>query len=707
MTLSQAYYLLKPILPWHLRLTLRRMRANLKRKAYANEWPVDEKAGSTPPGWPGWPEGKQFAFILTHDVEGRKGLARVERLMKREMEHGFRSSFNFVPEGDYRVSEAFRQSVEQSGFEVGVHGLRHDGKLYNSKSRFAADAARIKRYLREWNAVGFRSPAAQNRLGWMHELGAEYDASTFDTDPFEPEPYGVQTIFPFWVPGPGGTGYVELPYSLPQDFTLFTVLRESDNEIWKRKLDWVASRGGMALLNVHPDYLCFEDGARARDEYPISFYDDFLSYVRDKYEGAYWSALPREVSRFYCASVPLASRNTRKNICMLAYTGYESDNRVRRYAEALVKRGDRVEVIALTGGKNPLGTDELHGVTVHHVQHRDANEQSKWTYAWRLLRFVLTSSIFLTRRHRRVRYDLVHVHNMPDFLVFAAWYPKLTGAKSILDIHDIMPELFASKFGAKPSDSNVALLKMIEKASVAFVDHIIISNHLWYDKLISRSIPKDKCSVFINYVDPATFYRRSRTRNDDKFVLLFPGTFQWHQGLDLAIEAVAHLKDKVQNAELHLYGGGSAKGDLIRLTAQLGLEERVKFCEGVSLDGIVDVIANADLGVVPKRADSFGDEAYSTKIMEFMSQGVPVVVSRTKIDTFYFDESVVHFFASGNVQSMANAILDVVENSELRKSLILNGLEYVNRNNWDRMKGDYLDLVDSLTTESFGRAPSK
>src|ERR1019366_5505303 len=173
-----------------------------------------EKGGATPPGWPGWPGGKRFALVLTHDVEGVRGLGRVERLRKLELTHGVRSVFNLVPEGEYRVPEALRHTLERAGFELGVHGLEHDGKLYSSKARFARKAARIKEYLRQWDACGFRSPLMQHRLDWLHQLGVEYDCSTFDTDPFEPEPDGVGTIFPFWVPGPKGSGYVELPYTL-------------------------------------------------------------------------------------------------------------------------------------------------------------------------------------------------------------------------------------------------------------------------------------------------------------------------------------------------------------------------------------------------------------------------------------------------------------------------------------------------------------
>lgn len=701
MLVNRAYYFLKPFLPWRFRLMLRRWRANRRRRAFADVWPIDPRSRHTPPGWPGWPDGKRFALVLTHDVEGNKGVSRVERLMNLEQKHGFSSCFNFVPEGEYRTPEALRKTLDQAGFEVGIHGLEHDGKLYSSEEIFAAKASRIGEYRQQWNVVGFRSPLMQHKLGWLHALGMEYDASTFDTDPFEPESDGAATIFPFWVPGPNGKGYVELPYTLVQDFNLFGVLRDQNIDIWKKKVDWVAEHGGMVLLNTHPDYMCFE-GKQQRDEYPVSFYDDLLRYVREKYEGSYWNALPRDVARYYREAVPVSARNTRKKVCMVAYSQYESDNRVRRYAETLAKRGDQVDVIALSREPSSQPVEQVDGVTVYRVQHREHNERSKWTYAWRLMRFLVSSTREMKKLHVRNRYDVIHIHNMPDFLVFAAWYPKMTGAKLILDIHDVVPELFANKFHAKFKTAYVEFLKTIEKLSASFVDHVIVSNHLWLKTVVARSAPAAKCSVLINHVDPEMFSRHDKTRTDDKFVILFPGSLQWHQGVDIAIEAFARVKQQVPNAEFQIYcGSGGMQGELRELTRKLGLEESVKFLKAVPLDEMAQVIANADLGVVPKRADSFGNEAYSTKIMEFMSQGVPVVASRTKIDAFYFEEGIVHFFRSGDSEAMAEAMLEVIKSKDLRESLARRGYEYVKRNGWDQKKHEYIELIDSLSTETF------
>ena len=168
------------------------------RRAYTDIWPINEIAGRRPDGWPGWPDGKKFAVVLTHDVEGPLGVSKCRQLMQLEQEFGFRSSFNFIPEGDYAVSAGLREELQRNGFEVGVHDLHHDGKLYWTRRKFSRNAKRINHYLKEWGAGGFRSGFMLHNLDWLRDLDVKYDASTFDTDPFEPQPDGVSTIFPFW-----------------------------------------------------------------------------------------------------------------------------------------------------------------------------------------------------------------------------------------------------------------------------------------------------------------------------------------------------------------------------------------------------------------------------------------------------------------------------------------------------------------------------
>jgi peptidoglycan/xylan/chitin deacetylase (PgdA/CDA1 family) len=297
-----------------------------KRKLYAHVWPIDERAAKPPEGWTGWPEGKKFALVLTHDVENEKGLKNCIPLAKLEESLGFRSSFNFVAE-DYEVPKEIFNYLKNHGFEIGVHGLHHDGNLFESKKKFRKHATRINQYLKEWGASGFRTPSLYHNLDWIGELNIQYDSSTFDTDPFEPQPDGVGTIFPFWVPAtlnPSNpitqvaqsthatritrnskpetvlrNGFIELPYTLPQDHTLFVIMGEKNIDIWKQKLDWIAERGGMALLITHPDYMKFEEKKDGIGEYPATYFTEFLEYIKHEYKDQYWNALPKDIADFW------------------------------------------------------------------------------------------------------------------------------------------------------------------------------------------------------------------------------------------------------------------------------------------------------------------------------------------------------------------------------------------------------------------------
>lgn len=733
---TRLYYTAKPFLPWKLRLTLRRWHAKRILRRCGDVWPILESAGRKPEGWPGWPDGKQFALVLTHDVEGQRGLDRVRQLAELEMELGFRSSFNFVPEGEYTVPAALRSWLTDNGFEVGVHDLHHDGRLYRSRTEFRRNAERINHYLREWGAAGFRSGFMLHNLEWLHDLDIQYDASTFDTDPFEPQPDGVGTIFPFFVPrdeerqakmedrrsklgappipdprspisdlpspiselpSPGRRGYIELPYTLVQDYNLFVVLGEKSIDIWKRKTDWIAKWGGMVLLNTHPDYFQFSGGPVAGGHFPARLYREFLEYLR-QWDGQSWKALPKEAANHVrTAHAPVLLRQPRR-IAMVAHSLYEMDNRIIRYAEALARRGDYVEVFALDAQRGEPRREIREGVVLRRLQRRFSGTGSgKLVQLLSVALFTMTAGLALTLRHSSKRFDLIHVHNIPDFLVFSALLPKLTGARTILDIHDLVPELYASKFSGSNGDPTSGLLKWIERKSCQFADHVIISNHLWRDLLVKRSVRADRCSVFINYADPSVFFRHQRRRQDDRFILLFPGTLQWHQGLDVALRAFAALGSRIPRSEFHIYGDGPVSGALKALAGELGLGGRVQFFDFVPLRHMPQVMADADLGIVPKRAHSFGDQAYSTKIMEFMSQALPAVISRTRIDSYYFDDSVVEFFESENHEALAEAIFGLWQNRQRREILIRNGLAYATEHSWANHCQRYYDLVDALT----------
>lgn len=505
----------------------------------------------------------------------------------------------------------------------------------------------------------------------------------------------------------------------------------------------------MALLNVHPDYLNITSVISTFNEYPFQFYEDFLDYIKTYYQGKYWHVLPREVAHFYkehllhesdghkrtklfsditlhssfsehqpstpsiqppilepaqpstreTSSTPSSRRPL--HVGMLVYSFYESDNRVMRYAETLASRGDQVEVVALgKAGKPKKGV--FRGVTVYRIQGRVRNESSKLSYAYKMTIFFIKSLIFLTVKHQKHPFDLIHVHNMPDFLVFSCWLPKFLGAKIILDIHDLVPELYVGKFRESKDSFAYRLLLWLERVSCRFADYIIVANHLWAERVSKRSGTSNKCLPIINYPDIHIFKpekdgkRKSLDNINSHFVILYPGSLNWHQGLHVAVKAMTYLKDRIPNAELHIYGDGPSLPHLKEMSQELELDGRVVFHPPISVVEVAPIMAQADVGIVPKLADGFGNEAFSTKSLEFMACAVPVVMSRTRVDTYYFTEEQVKFFHSGDPQALAEAIWEVYSCPEVTQRRVKAALDLVSRENWENKKHLYLDLVDKL-----------
>lgn len=396
--------------------------------------------------------------------------------------------------------------------------------------------------------------------------------------------------------------------------------------------------------------------------------------------------------------MPDSIRSPRKplRICMLAYSFYETDARIKQYATALVERGDIVDVIALRRPDQPARS-VLNGVNVFRIQTRKINERGPLTYLFRILRFLISAALFIARRQFHEKYRLIHVHSVPDFLVFAAIVPKLLGTPVVLDIHDVLPEFYASKFHLPQDSFMFRCLVLVERWSIAFANHAIVANHLWCERVAKRCGMPQKCSPIRNYPARGLFNPNIRSRSNGKFLITYPGSLNWHQGVDVAITAFAKIKDQMPDAEFHIYGEGPAKTSLIRLADSLGLGDRVTFHGLLPTEQIVQVMADTDLAVEPKRSSSqFGNEALSMKIFEFMAVGVPLVVSRTRIHQYYYSDSLVNYYDGDDDEELASKIVQLRKNAELRREQVANALKYVETHSWDVEKNEYLCIVDSL-----------
>lgn len=292
----QLYYLLRPFTPIWLRQKLQKSRGEAMTNV-SSDWYIPkefiqqfgsalrEDCLNTPDAsivHP-WPKPWHMAMSLTHDVETRDGVRMVDRIAKLEESYGFRSCWYFVPH-KYKIDPKLIEDLKARGHEIGVHGYNHDGRLFSSKSIFDKRSGPIKKATDEFEASGFRAPMVHRNLDWISELGTDYDASCFDVDPYQAMAGGIGSIWPFLK-----RDMVELPYTMPQDHTLFVALEQKDIAIWKHKLEFLRRWNGMGMLITHPDYMATE----AR----LDLYRQLLEHLHAQND--VWFALPKEISKWW------------------------------------------------------------------------------------------------------------------------------------------------------------------------------------------------------------------------------------------------------------------------------------------------------------------------------------------------------------------------------------------------------------------------
>jgi glycosyltransferase involved in cell wall biosynthesis/peptidoglycan/xylan/chitin deacetylase (PgdA/CDA1 family) len=723
---NRVYYRIKPYVPWAVRIRARRALARHLRQTHAATWPIDPRAARSSPGWNGWPDGKKFGVVLSHDVEGPEGLEKCRALAAVEQSLGFRSVFNFVPEGSYRVPAELRRWLTDEGFEVGVHDLHHDGLLFSSPGEFADKAKRINGYLRDWSAAGFRAGFMFRNLDWYHQLEVNYDASTFDTDPFEPQADGAGTIFPFWVRSPannGRPGYVELPYTLPQDSTLFLVLRERSPAIWLRKLDWVAQNGGLVMVNVHPDYVRFDGEPASASTYPVAHYRALLEAIRNHQAGPYWHPLPRDLAAWYRSTRPAEAPRSApaarlpvsiyshpqphpptlrgKRAAVILYSNYPSDPRPRRAAEAMIEAGMSVDLLCLSASPSDPAEETVQGVRVfrHPMQRR---RDGIGTYLWQYARFFLAAFSFLTRRSLSRPYDVVHVHNMPDFLVFSALLPRLQGSRILLDLHDPSPELMQTIYRLRPGHLIVRVLRLIEKASIGF-SHLVLTPNVAFRRLFaSRSCDPEKIALVMNAPQPEIFSpdrfpAEAATGAQAEFRVMHHGLIAHRHGVDLLVEAIAQLRPRIPGIRLDLYGGETPFLPIVLETARrLGVADAVHYHGPKSQAEIAVAIRECHVGVVPNRRSVFTEINFPTRLFEYLALQRPVIAPSTEGIRDYFGPEDLYLFSPNDVASLASQIEAVHRDPAAVPGRVARGLAVYREHRWEGERDQLLRTLAGL-----------
>jgi glycosyltransferase involved in cell wall biosynthesis len=388
-------------------------------------------------------------------------------------------------------------------------------------------------------------------------------------------------------------------------------------------------------------------------------------------------------------------------VCMIAYTDYATDGRVRRQAEKLAAQGFSVLCLTATNGDEPKRF-VLDRVEVQELRIPKYRGKSTLSYMRSYVRFLFASSAVCLQLMRRGRLDVVHVHNLPDFLVLAGLIPRLAGKKVILDVHDSIPETFAAKFGNRTLLHKALCLE--ERLSALVAHRVFCVNHPQRDALVSRGIPRRKTFVVMNVPDPRIFSQsglEDRTAVEGgQFDLVYHGTMVQRLGIDLIIRAVADLRDRIPGLRLYLWGDGDDLGTFRDLARSLGLDGRVQFRPaGFPVHQLPDQLRHMHVGVVANRPGIAANLMLPVKLMEYVSLGIPTVVPRLPTILRYFGEDTVSYYEAGDVKSLADAIYRLYRDPDLRVRQAQKAGEVLDVCGWERqgaeLVGFYKRLVES------------
>ncbi len=391
-----------------------------------------------------------------------------------------------------------------------------------------------------------------------------------------------------------------------------------------------------------------------------------------------------------------------------------ADPRVRRESEALAEEGLDVDVICLKGPGQGW-SERVRGVRYIRLP-ITRKRGGKLRYAWEYFAFTVMAFFVVAGLHLRHWYSAVHVHNMPDVLVFSALVPRLLGSKVILDLHDPMPEVFMTKYDLDADHALIRVLRFFERLSIAFSSVVLTPNIGFRDLFIARGCPEDKIHVIMNTPQESVFGGRAggavasgaqpvrRTSDGDgqaSFTIMFHGTIVERHGLSTALEALSRLKDTAPPIRFDIYGEGDYTQEFLALVRKLELDDVVTYHGFVTLETIAEAIETVDLGLIPNLRSTFTEINLPTRIFEYLCKGKPVIVPRTKGILDYFGDDDILFFEPGDAESLADAIFKAQSDSELRGRVLERGMRVYAKHSWRLESEKLVGIIDDL----IGRDP--
>jgi len=396
-----------------------------------------------------------------------------------------------------------------------------------------------------------------------------------------------------------------------------------------------------------------------------------------------------------------ATKKPVRRVAMVGYTFYESDARLKMYVEYLVNSGYHVDVIALEDPHCAPPQNTEH-VSFYRPRQRKFERQGMVEYIVDYVSFTLACAVILLKHHLAGRrYDVVHVNNMPNFLLFAALPIRLLGARTILDVHDTMPEILEVRSRSKRLKWYVACLKFEEWLCLKLADVVITSEHTKRERLVENGLDRRKSTVLLNLADPGLFPERSVPQtahsSGGPFRIVFHGTLTWRLGVDTAIRAIALARKHIPLIRFEITGDGEQRAELMELAKELGVDSLVQFSDGfVPVEALAGRLAGADLGVMASRVNKATDLMLPVKLLEYVQMGIPCIVVPTKSITHYFAEPSVKFVPPDDPASLADAIVNLFRHPEKRHDMARTARAFYKTYNFGRQRETYMQIIADL-----------
>lgn len=388
-----------------------------------------------------------------------------------------------------------------------------------------------------------------------------------------------------------------------------------------------------------------------------------------------------------------------KRTAMVVFSYYPSDPRVRREAEALQNSGIDVDIICLKNA-NQSNHEIINGVSVYRINLKRTRGR-RIDYIFEYLVFFFYAFIKVATLHFKKRYDLVQVHNMPDFLVFTSLVPKFFGSKILLDLHDPSPEVYITKYGIGYKSIFIKLMIFIEQQSIKYSDFVITPNLSFLKLFVQRGCPSDKIDIIMNSPQKEIFdndlYKNSDINHN--FTLMYHGTIVERHGLDTALAAVNYLRKIIPNIKFKVYGEGDFLSSFLKMRKELGLEEIVEYYGHIPLENIAQAILEIDIGIIPNKLSCFTNINLPTRIFEYLCMGKSVVAPRTQGIMDYFRDGDLNFFNENDPESLSEVILKLYNNEDHKNFVYKNGLNVYKKYEWELQKKKYIQIVNNLLNE--------